>query len=112
MCVAWFRLEDLGALMRAHRSDDSITRVVSRMLRADLIVIDSIRLSRGVLVCRKGHCPTTVKGTTTAHDGASDRSLKLTLFSAFSVRRAGGLLPCPLSRIRSSFFSLANVLDA
>ncbi|WP_277612380.1 ATP-binding protein [Cryobacterium lyxosi] len=25
MRVAWFRLEDLGALMRAHRADDSIT---------------------------------------------------------------------------------------
>ena len=44
MRVAWFRLEDLGALMRAHRSDDSITRVVTRILRADLIVIDDIGL--------------------------------------------------------------------
>jgi len=44
MRVAWFRLEDLGALMRAHRSDDSITRVVARILRADLIVIDDIGL--------------------------------------------------------------------
>jgi DNA replication protein DnaC len=44
MRVAWFRLEDIGALMRAHRSDDSITRVVARILRADLIVIDDIGL--------------------------------------------------------------------
>lgn len=44
MRVAWFRLEDLGALMRAHRADDSVTRVVSRILRADLIVIDDIGL--------------------------------------------------------------------
>jgi hypothetical protein len=44
MRVAWFRLEDLGALMRAHRSDDSITRVVARILRANLIVIDDIGL--------------------------------------------------------------------
>jgi DNA replication protein DnaC len=44
MRVAWFRLEDLGALMRAHRSDDSVTRVVARILRADLIVIDDIGL--------------------------------------------------------------------
>jgi len=44
MRVAWFRLEDLGALMRAHRSDDSVTRVVTRILRADLIVIDDIGL--------------------------------------------------------------------
>ena len=44
MRVAWFRLEDLGALMRAHRSDDSVTRVVARILRADLIVVDDIGL--------------------------------------------------------------------
>jgi DNA replication protein DnaC len=30
--------------MRAHRSDDSITRVVARILRANLIVIDDIGL--------------------------------------------------------------------
>lgn len=44
MRVAWFRLEDLGALVRAHRADDSITRVVARILRADLVVIDDIGL--------------------------------------------------------------------
>ena len=44
MRVAWFHLEDLGALMRAYRSDDSVTRVVTRFLRADLIVIDDIGL--------------------------------------------------------------------
>lgn len=44
MRVAWFRLEDLGALVRAHRSDDSVNRVVARILRADLIVIDDIGL--------------------------------------------------------------------
>ena len=43
MRVAWFRLEDLGALVRAHRSDDSVNRVVARILRADLIVIDLCR---------------------------------------------------------------------
>jgi len=44
MRVAWFRLEDLGALVRAHRSDDSVSRVVARILRADLIVVDDIGL--------------------------------------------------------------------
>lgn len=44
MRVAWFRLEDLGALVRAHRSDDSVHRVVARILRADLIVVDDIGL--------------------------------------------------------------------
>nr|WP_241990976.1 ATP-binding protein [Cryobacterium gelidum] len=33
MRVAWFRLDDLGALMRAHHADDSVTRVVARILR-------------------------------------------------------------------------------
>lgn len=40
--VAWFRLEDLGALVSAQRSDDSVGRVVARILRADLIVVDDI----------------------------------------------------------------------
>lgn len=44
MRVAWFRLEDLGTLVRAHRSDDSVGRVVARILRADLIVVDDIGL--------------------------------------------------------------------
>ena len=38
--VAWFTLEDLGAMIRAHRPDDTITKAVARILRADLIVID------------------------------------------------------------------------
>ncbi|GAA1786751.1 IS21-like element IS100kyp family helper ATPase IstB [Pseudarthrobacter sulfonivorans] len=44
MRVAWFGLEDLGALMRAHRSDDSVTKVVARILRADLVVVVDIGL--------------------------------------------------------------------
>lgn len=42
--VAWFRLEDLGQLIRAHRTDDSVTRAVNRVLRADLVVVDDIGL--------------------------------------------------------------------
>ncbi|WP_308470646.1 IS21-like element helper ATPase IstB [Arthrobacter sp. N199823] len=42
--VAWFRLEDLGQLIRAHRTDDSVTRAITRVLRADLVVIDDIGL--------------------------------------------------------------------
>ena len=41
--VAWFRLEDLGALVRAHRTDDTVTKVVARILRAELIVVDLCR---------------------------------------------------------------------
>jgi DNA replication protein DnaC len=44
MRVAWFRLEDLGVLIRAHRTDDSVTRAVPRILRAELVVIDDIGL--------------------------------------------------------------------
>jgi DNA replication protein DnaC len=42
--VAWFTLEDLGTLIRSRRTDDSVTRVVARILRADLVVIDDIGL--------------------------------------------------------------------
>jgi DNA replication protein DnaC len=42
--VAWFPLEELSALMRAQRSDGNVIRVVTRILRASLIVIDEIRL--------------------------------------------------------------------
>ncbi|MHA7177463.1 IS21-like element helper ATPase IstB [Arthrobacter sp. Sr24] len=42
--VAWFRLEDIGQLIRAHRTDDSVTRAITRVLRADLVVVDDIGL--------------------------------------------------------------------
>jgi DNA replication protein DnaC len=44
MKVAWFSLESLGAMMRRCRADDSIAKVVGRMLRAELIVVDDIGL--------------------------------------------------------------------
>jgi DNA replication protein DnaC len=44
MRVAWFTLEDLGTLIRSHRTDDSVTRAVTRILRADLVVVDDIGL--------------------------------------------------------------------
>ena len=42
--VAWFTLEQLGMLIRAHRADDSVTKAISRILRADLVVVDDIGL--------------------------------------------------------------------
>jgi len=39
MRVAWFTLEALGVLVRAHRADDSVTKAISRILRADLAVV-------------------------------------------------------------------------
>jgi len=42
--VAWFTLEQLGVLVRAHRADDSVTKAIGRILRADLVVVDDIEL--------------------------------------------------------------------
>jgi DNA replication protein DnaC len=42
--VAWFTLEQLGVLIRRHRADDSLTRAITRILRADLVVVDDIGL--------------------------------------------------------------------
>ena len=42
--VAWFTLEQLGVLIRRHRADDSVTRAITRILRADLVVVDDIGL--------------------------------------------------------------------
>ena len=42
--VAWFSLEDLGVLLRRHRADDTVSKAIARVLRADLVVIDDIGL--------------------------------------------------------------------
>jgi len=42
--VAWFTLEQLGVLLRRHRADDTVTKAITRVLRADLVVIDDIGL--------------------------------------------------------------------
>lgn len=42
--VAWFSLEGLGVLVRAHRADDTVTKAINRVLRADLVVVDDIGL--------------------------------------------------------------------
>jgi DNA replication protein DnaC len=42
--VAWFTLEHLGVLLRRHRADDTVTKAISRVLRADLVVVDDIGL--------------------------------------------------------------------
>lgn len=44
MTVMWFTIEDLGALVRRHRVDDSIARALTRIIRADLIIVDDIGL--------------------------------------------------------------------
>ena len=42
--VAWFTLEDLGLLLRRHRADDTVSKAIARILRADLVVVDDIGL--------------------------------------------------------------------
>jgi DNA replication protein DnaC len=42
--VAWFSLESLGVLVRRHRADDSVTKAIARILRAELVVVDDIGL--------------------------------------------------------------------
>lgn len=42
--VAWFTLEALGVLVRRHRADDSVTKAITRILHADLVVVDDIGL--------------------------------------------------------------------
>ena len=38
--VAWFTLEDLGVLLRRHRADNTVSKAIARVLRADLAVVD------------------------------------------------------------------------
>jgi DNA replication protein DnaC len=40
--VAWFSMEELGALVRRHRADDSINKAIRRIIRVDLIMVDDI----------------------------------------------------------------------
>lgn len=42
--VAWFTLEDLGVLLHRHRADDTATKAIARILRADVVVVDDIGL--------------------------------------------------------------------
>jgi DNA replication protein DnaC len=44
MKVAWFTLEQLGVLVGRHRADDSVSKAIGRVLRADLVVVDDIGL--------------------------------------------------------------------
>lgn len=42
MKVSWFTQEALGALVRRHRVDDTVTKAIDRIVRVDLLVIDEI----------------------------------------------------------------------
>jgi DNA replication protein DnaC len=41
--VAWFTLEDLGGLIRRHRADDTVSKAINKILRAELVVVDLCR---------------------------------------------------------------------
>ena len=42
--VAWHTLETLAELLRRHRADDTVTKAISKLIRADLVVIDDVGL--------------------------------------------------------------------
>ncbi len=44
MPVAWFTLEQIGVLVRAHRADDSLAKAIAKIVRAELVVIDDVGL--------------------------------------------------------------------
>jgi DNA replication protein DnaC len=44
MKVSWFSLEELGALVRRYRPDDSVAKAIERICRVDLIVVGDMGL--------------------------------------------------------------------
>ena len=42
--VAWHTLETLAELLRRHRADDTVTKAIGKLIRADLLVIDDVGL--------------------------------------------------------------------
>ena len=44
MTVAWFSVEDLGALVRRHRVDDTVSKAFASLASVALVVVDDIGL--------------------------------------------------------------------
>jgi DNA replication protein DnaC len=42
LTVSWFSIDDLGALVRRHRADDSVAKAMDRLCRVDLVIVDDI----------------------------------------------------------------------
>jgi len=42
--VAWHTLETLAQLFRRHRADDSVNKAISKLIHAELILIDDVGL--------------------------------------------------------------------
>ena len=55
--VAWFTLESLGVLIRRHRADDSLTKAITRILRAGLVIVNDIGAAEVGQVRRYGRVP-------------------------------------------------------
>ena len=83
--VAWFTLEDLGVLVRRHRADDSVTKAIARILRADLVVVDDI----GLLA---GRPPTPPRGST---GSSTPPTRNAPSRSARTCTRPGSTSSCP-----------------
>ena len=90
MTVAWFTIEDLGALVRRHRADDSIARAIARLIRTDLIIVDDIGLlpvspgrRRRVLPARRRRLRTPLaRGQLNLHPSGFDEIMPKTLATA------------------------------
>jgi hypothetical protein len=44
MSVAWFCVEDLGAVVRRHRVDDTVSKAFATLVNVALVVVDDIGL--------------------------------------------------------------------
>jgi hypothetical protein len=42
LSVSWFSIDDLGALVRRHRADDTVAKAMDRLCRVDLVIVDDI----------------------------------------------------------------------
>lgn len=42
--VSWLNLEQLGTLVRSHRLDDTVSKAITKILAADIVVLDDIGL--------------------------------------------------------------------
>jgi len=55
MHVAWFNLEDLGGLIRRHRADDTVSKAISKILHAELVIVDLCRHRNYAEATGNGH---------------------------------------------------------
>ncbi len=56
MHVAWFTLDDLGGLTCRHCADDTVSKAIAWILRAELIVVDDVGLLAVAADAAEGLC--------------------------------------------------------